>query len=112
MNNLQYVKHLKIRPYSAIAQSLSREKIIEKIQFYGFIECAKMLRFLSVVVDTDFLDQPSLKYLLANINDCIDRHARGYSDENTMRYFNDLFILRDEIEYITSISKKITPQHC
>lgn len=106
MNNLQYVKHIRIRPYTAIAEGLSREKIIGKLQFYGFVECAKMLRFLSVVVDTDFLDQPSLKYLLANINECIERNTKGYSNESALKYFNDLCILRDEIEYITSISRK------
>jgi len=65
-----------------------------------------MLRFLTIVVDSDMMDIPSLKYLLANLNECIDRHARGYSDENSLKYFHDLFILRNEIEYITSISKK------
>lgn len=106
MNSFKYVKPLKISSYAVVAQNLNREKIIERLQFYGFIECAKMLRFLTVVVDSDMMDIPSLKYLLANLNECIDRHARGYSDENSLKYFHDLFILRNEIEYIASISKK------
>jgi len=76
------------------------------LQFYGFVECAKMVRFLTLVVDSDVIDTPSFKYLLAVLNECIDRHAKGYTDKNSLTYFDDLVKLRNEIEYITSISYK------
>jgi len=45
MNSFKYVKPLKISSYAVVAQNLNREKIIERLQFYGFIECAKCCAF-------------------------------------------------------------------
>lgn len=104
MNSL--IKTLTPRSYTAVIEDLRKQNIIQTIQFYGFVECAKMLRFLSVMVDGETLDVPSLQYLLANLNECIEMHAHGYTDDKSLRYFNSLYKLREEIEFITSISKK------
>ncbi len=106
MNTLIEANSQKNCSYTSVLAGLSRKKMIGKIQFYGFIECARMLRFLSTVVESEVIDIPSLKYLLANLNECIEKHAKGYTDANTLSYFRSLFELRDEIEFIASISNK------
>lgn len=89
--------------YSIIRQRLTKRDITECLRFYGFVECAKMSNFLSVVVDDD-IDIPSYRYLLACLNDCLHTHARAYKDEASLKYFRPLFKLRDEIDFITSIN--------
>ncbi|EQA1624960.1 hypothetical protein V5K00_RS23015 [Enterobacter asburiae] len=105
MNNLNPTLKTttKNHTYTIILDGLKKQNVIEKLQFYGFVECAKMVRFLSLVVESDVIDTPSLKYLLANLNECLERNARSYTDGNSLRYFATLVKLRDEIEYITSI---------
>lgn len=96
----------RIKSYSKILNELTKENLTKTIQFYGFLECAKILRFLSIMVEGETVDMPSLKYILSNINECIDKHARDYRDEVHLKYFNSLFELRNKIEYVTSISIK------
>lgn len=93
----------KPRFFSMVLDGLNKANIIETLQFYGFTECAKMVRFLSIVVDGDVIDTASFKYLLANLNECIEKHARGYTEDKSLRYFDGLVKLRNEIEYVTSI---------
>lgn len=89
--------------YSVVLKRLSKDRINEYLSFYGFVECAKMSRFLTEMVD-DFIDMASYRYILANLDDCIKTHAYGYNDSESLKYFRPLYQLRDEIEYITSIS--------
>lgn len=106
MKSSEYIKLVTIRPYEDIVERLNRENLIERIQIYGFIECENMLNFLSIKGEKEVLDIPSLKYLLDNLNKCLERHVNRYSDEAALRYFHELFVLRDEIEFVASISRK------
>lgn len=92
-----------IKSYSSTINSLNKEDIIKVIGFYGFVECAKMLRFLTLVVEDDNIDTPSFKYLYATLKECIEKHAHYYTDERHMEYFRPLYELRDKIEYINSV---------
>jgi hypothetical protein len=90
--------------YSVVLQRLNKYDIKERLCFYGFIECAKMSRFLTEFVDEE-IDMPSFRYLLASLTDCLETHAKGYNDAESLKYFRPLFQLRDEIEFVMSISK-------
>lgn len=103
MNISASEKSTKINSFSAVRQHLTKRDINECLSFYGFIECAEMCRFLAVLVDDD-LDVCSYRYLLACLNECLQTHVNGYKDEGTLSYFQPLIKLRDEIEFITSIS--------
>lgn len=92
-----------LKKYNSILHSLNKEEIIKVISFYGFVECAKMLRFLTLVVEDDNIDTPSFKYLYATLKECIEKHAHGYTDERQMEYFRPLYELRDKIEYVSSV---------
>jgi hypothetical protein len=105
MRNGRNFKDRNKKSYSRVLKRLSKNKINEYLSFYGFVECAKMSIFLSEVVD-DFIDMASYRYLLANLNECLKTHAHGYNDDASLMYFRPLYQLRDEIEYITSISMK------
>ncbi len=96
----------KLNSYPKILNELTKENLTNTLQFYGFLECAKILRFLSVMVEGETVDMPSLKYILANLNECIDKHTRDYRDNVHLKYFHSLFELRSKIEYVTSISVK------
>ena len=89
--------------YATIRQRLNKQYITECLSFYGFVECSRMLTFLSVVVN-DAIDIPAYKFILACLNECLDTHASRYNDESSLKYFYPLFKLRSEIDFITSIA--------
>lgn len=89
--------------YPNLCQRLTKRYINERLSFYGFMECAKMSRFLEVVVEDD-IDTPSYRYLLACLNDCLQTHASGYKEDKSFTYFMPLVRLRDEIELLTLVS--------
>lgn len=94
----------KTKSYSKVLNELTKKNLTKTLQFYGFIECAKILRFLSLMVEGETLDLPALRYILANLNECINKHARDYRDEVHLNYFHSLFELRTKIEFVTSVN--------
>jgi hypothetical protein len=91
--------------YSTVLRHLKKQDIDERVRFYGFVECDKISTFLREFVGEDeVIDMNSYRYILENINDCLKNHAKNYKDTKSLKYFRPLFELRDELEFITSIS--------
>lgn len=69
---------------------LGRQSLIQRIGYYGFIECASMINFLRYICD----DQPGiteLRYLLDKTRECLQAH------DNKDDYFADLRQLYKDI---------------
>ena len=69
---------------------LGRQSLIQRIGYYGFVECAGMINFLQYICD----DQPGiteLRYLQDKTRECLQAH------DNQDEYFADLRQLCQDI---------------
>ena len=86
-----------VLPQSAL---LSRERLIKRIGFYGFIECGCILNFLYNVCEHN-LDIAAYRFIHEKIKECLYNHYNGSSES----YFKELKEIQTEIEYILSVYK-------
>lgn len=88
-----------------LKQKLSRSNLLTLLQHYGFIECGNVMSFLEYVCDTENLDRSAYNYIYAKICECLQNHNAGdYSGCDDFLYFDNLKLLRDELEFILSIN--------
>lgn len=99
--------------YEKISRKLQKNHILDRIRLYGFDECAKIISFLNYVCDDEVLDTPSLRYIYGKVSECLHNHASDtgrYGYNVSQCYFRDLISLRDELEFVISISCKTRVQ--
>ncbi|KLR24038.1 hypothetical protein ABR28_10250 [Enterobacter hormaechei subsp. hoffmannii] len=72
------------------SSSLGRQSLIQRIGYYGFIECASMINFLQYICD-DQPGIPELHYLLHKTRECLRTH------DNQDDYFAELRQLCQDI---------------
>lgn len=80
-------------------KNLNREKLIKRIEFYGFNECGCILSFLHNVCSKS-LDMASYRFIYEKLKECLSNHYDG----NEKEYFKELTQLQSEIEFILSVS--------
>lgn len=88
-------------------KKLSKANILSRIKIYGFIECANIISFLSYVCDEETLSLPAFRYIHSKTTECLKNHATDigrFGNTDTMHYFQDLNVLRDELEFVISLS--------
>lgn len=91
-----------------LKQRLSRSNILSILQHYGFVECGNIMSFLEYVCDTETLDRSAYSYIYAKISECLLIHDTGdYGDCDDFYYFENLKLLRNELEFILAV-KEIT----
>lgn len=86
---------------------LSRSNIASRLKVYGFIECGKIINFLNHVCEDELLDMASFRFIHSKISDCLSNHDIGserYNSVDTVCYFQDLKVLKDELEFVISLS--------
>lgn len=95
--------------YEKISKKLHKNHILDRVRMYGFNECATIITFLNCVCDGELLDEPSLRYIYGKVSECLSNHAADtgrYGYNVSQCYFRDLISLRDELEFVISVSHK------
>ncbi|MBC3948128.1 hypothetical protein [Erwinia persicina] len=95
--------------YEKISKKLHKNHIQDRVRMYGFNECARIMTFLNYVCDDEMLDTTSLRYIYGKVSECLSNHAADtgrYGYNVSQCYFKDLISLRDELEFVISVSYK------
>lgn len=93
--------------YQIYRKKLCRKNIIDRIKFYGFIECGDIFSFLNFVCSDEKLDVSALRYIHGNVSKCLMQHASDsvqYGLNDYQCYFQDLRLLKDELEFVISLT--------
>ncbi|MCU6336883.1 hypothetical protein KW823_10110 [Enterobacter quasiroggenkampii] len=77
---------------------------LQVIQQYGFIECAAMINFLTMVSNNK-LSRADCHWLYASIKNCLEVHDEVDSNQvaKNANYFDDLKLLAEELEFYLSV---------
>ncbi len=67
------------------------------------------MRYLHYICNEDILSIPDLRYIYSEITACLKNHATnssrfGLANADAMSYFQDLESLREELEFVISIT--------
>lgn len=92
--------------YKKTLENLSRKNILNRLEVYGFMECANVINFLKHVCDEELSDLLAFRYIHGKIAECIRHHTsdpKRYGNADIINYFQDLNQLKDELEFIISI---------
>ncbi|WP_139375513.1 hypothetical protein [Serratia marcescens] len=80
-------------------KTLARRSLIEKLGYYGFVECASLVNFLQLICDDD-PGVSELRYILSKVKQCLDKY------DNQSDYFDRLRALYVDIQ------SKINCEYC
>lgn len=86
---------------------LSRSNIAIRLKIYGFIECGNIINFLNYVCEDECLDMASFRFIHSRVSDCLNKHdtcAERYNNVDAVYYFQDLKVLKDELEFVISLN--------
>lgn len=79
---------------------LTRNKLIARLEPYGFIECGVILNFLQYVCER-IPCNASYRFMYTKLNECLKNHSGNLDSP----HFTDMRKLAVELEYISSLSK-------
>jgi len=91
-----------------IREKLTREHILTRLNAYGFLECENAMKYLLHICNEDILSMQAFRYVYSEITECLKNHATdisryGFAKADAMSYFQDLKLLRKELEFVISI---------
>lgn len=102
MKGVNSKKNLNFDVLDRLSVKITREEVMKRVGRYGFIECGEILTFLSYACSSEILDIHALRYVYGKTAECLANHPASDID-NQECYFQDLFVLKGEIEFIISL---------